>query len=100
MESYYDNPKLQRSAERLAHESTLAKLHESKRFAGMVRKKDTFTKMSETYGLGDNPDGTPIVMPIYKDKPMTAPLLDKDGQPMAPWYPSNPGKQGKNNDKR
>ena len=93
IESPYDAPRMQRTSERVSHEKTLETLHDSKRFSGQVRKKDTFTKDLETYGLGENPDGTAIVMPVYRDKPMTAPLLDKDGQPMAPFYPSNPGKK-------
>ena len=93
IESPYDAPKMERTAERKDHEKILETLHDSKRFAGQVRRKDHFAKNSETYGLGENPDGTAIVMPIYKDKPKTAPLLDKEGQPMAPWLPSDPAKR-------
>lgn len=100
IESPFDAPRMQRTAERQSHEKMLENLHDSKRFSGQVQKKDHFTKNRETYGLGENEDGTTIVMPVYRDKPTTAPLLDKEGQPMAPWYPSEPGKKGKNHDKK
>lgn len=93
IESPFDAPKMERTAERQSHEKVLENLHDSKRFSGRVKKKDHFTKSVEVYGLGENADGTTIIMPTYKDKEKKSPLRDKDGQLMAPWYPSEPGKK-------
>lgn len=100
IESPFSAPRMLRTAERLVHEKTLDRLHESKRFAGRVRKQDHFVKNLDTYGIGENPDGTAIVEPVYRDQPKQKPLLDKEGQPMAPWIPSNPAKRGKDLDKK
>lgn len=93
IESPFDAPKMQRRTERIAHEKTLDTMHDSKRFSGQVKTKDHFTKNANIYGLGESPDGTTIIMSTFEEQPPKEPLRDKEGNLMAPWYPSNPGKK-------